>query len=66
MLPGTFKDFVHYFTTKRNYVRNQSISAASYDFRYSPRSNLEWMRKTKALVEELYVKNNNTKVIVVS
>ncbi len=51
---------------KGSYVRNESISAAPFDFRYSPRSNVNWMKDTKSLIEELYSRNENTKVVAVS
>lgn len=66
MMPGGFKDFVEFFTVNSTYVRNKTISAAPYDFRVTPRTNTKWMKDTKALVEELYSTNKNTKVVLVS
>jgi hypothetical protein len=65
-VPGGFKDFVEHMVEKGSYVRNESISAAPFDFRYSPRSNVNWMKDTKSLIEELYSRNENTKVVAVS
>ena len=48
-----------------SYEANKTVSAAPYDFRLTPRSNKKWMEDTKALVEELYERNDG-KVVLIS
>merc|ERR1712137_357587 len=44
------------------YAKGESIAAATYDFRLTPRSNKRWVADTIKLVEKLYVENGNTSV----
>jgi lysophospholipase-3 len=45
-------------------VRGTSLRGAPYDFRYTPTD--EWRTNMKALVEETYTLNKNTKVVLVT
>jgi lysophospholipase-3 len=49
-------------------VRNVSIRAAPYDFRYAPSSEVgdKYIKDLQALVEETYTLNGNKKVVVLS
>ena len=49
-------------------VRNVSIRAAPYDFRYAPSSEVgdKYIKDLQALVEETYILNGNKKVVVLS
>ena len=65
-VPGIFNEFVEAFLAK-GYKKNESISAVGYDHRrYVTDDPNNWLGNTIAIIEELYERNGNEKVIVVT
>lgn len=48
------------------FEENISLRAAPFDFRYAPNSALEYFANLKALIEDTYLKNNKTQVVLLS
>ncbi|XP_033117243.1 group XV phospholipase A2-like [Anneissia japonica] len=50
----------------KGYVRNTTVRGAPYDFRRAPNEAAQYFKDLKALIEETYYMNGNTKVVMIS
>ncbi|KAK6183616.1 hypothetical protein SNE40_011058 [Patella caerulea] len=62
---GYFADIVNSLT-KWGYIRGQSVRAAPYDFRKAPNEMGVYFIKLKNLIEDTYIMNNNTPVVLLA